>query len=147
VSEYTQTYSAKIAASPEECFRVVTDFPAYPRWSSPIKECRVVEAYPDGLPKHVAFTLEMPLKTIRYTLEYAYQAPHSVRWHLVEGDVKDVQGSYDFSVAGSGTSATCTQEIDLGFWVPGPIRRMFEQKALRDSVEEFRAAVESRTGA
>ena len=58
--------------------------------------------------------------------------------------MKDVEGSYEFAEAGSRTKATCTQAIDIGFWVPGPIRRPFEQKALRDSVEEFKVAVESR---
>jgi hypothetical protein len=85
----------------------------------------------------------MTLKTIRYVLEYAYEPPHTARWHLVEGDVKDVQGSYRFEKADARTKATCMQSIDLGFWVPGPILRPLEQKALRDSVEEFKKAAEA----
>ena len=71
-------------------------------------------------------------------------SPRGGRWHLVEGDVKAVQGSYRFEPAGARTKATCTQEVDVGFWIPGPIRRTFERKALQDSVEEFRRAVETR---
>jgi hypothetical protein len=147
VSDFSQSYSAAVDGSLDDCFTVLTEFEKYPDWSGPVKECRVLDRHPDGLPRRVAFALDMTLKTIRYVLEYSYERPHRARWKLVEGDIKDVQGSYEFAADGTGTKATCSQAIDLGFWVPGPIRRPFEQKALRDSVEEFRRAVESRTKA
>jgi polyketide cyclase/dehydrase/lipid transport protein len=145
VADYSQSYTVEIAGSLEDCFAVLTDFAAYPSWSGPVTECRVTEHHPDGLPKRVAFSLDMTLKTVRYTLHYDYDPPRGGHWHLVESpDVKDVHGSYVFEPAGAHTRATCTQTIDIGFWVPGPIRRPFEQKALRDSVEEFKRAVETR---
>ena len=79
-------------------------------------------------------------------LDYAFDPPHGATWKLVEGDVKDVQGSYRFEESAGATVATCTQGIDLGFWLPGFIRSGFEKKALHDSVEEFRRAVERATG-
>lgn len=146
VSEYSQSYTATVAGSVEDCFAVLVDFPAYPEWSSPITECRVLERYPDGLARRVAFALDMMIRTVRYTLEYTYDPPRGARWRLVEGDLAGVEGSYRFDPAGDGTEATCSQSVDLGFWIPGPIRRMAEAKALRDSVEEFRKAVETRNG-
>jgi hypothetical protein len=147
VSEYSQTYSTAVAGSIDDCFAVLIDFPDYVRWSSPITTCRVLEHHPDGLPKQVEFGLDMTIKTLRYVLEYEYDRPNGATWRLVEGDVKDVEGSYRFVSAGDGTTtATCTQSIDLGFWLPGFIRSTFEKKALHDSVEEFRRAVEQRTG-
>jgi len=133
VSEFSQTYSTRVAASRDACFAVLIDFDAYPRWSSPITSCRVLERHPD-----------MTVKTIRYVLEYTYDKPRGARWKLVDGDVKDVEGEYTFEEHGGTTTATCTQAIDLGFWLPGFIKKPFEQKALRDSVEEFRRAVEAR---
>ena len=145
VSDFSQSYSVEIAGSLDDCFAVLIDFEAYPSWSGPVTECRVLERHPDGLPKRVAFNLDMTLKTVRYTLDYEYQPPRGGRWHLVESpDVKDVHGSYVFEPAGKRTKATCTQTIEIGFWVPGFIRAPFEQKALRDSVEEFKKAVEAR---
>jgi len=144
MSDYSQTYSTLVVASPEDCFAVLTNFEAYPDWSSPIAESRVLERYPDGLARRVAMALDMKIKTVRYTLEYTYDRPRGARWRLVEGDVKDVQGSYSFEPAASGTTATCTQSIDVGVWIPGFLRSVFEKKALQDSVEEFRKAVESR---
>lgn len=143
--EFTQSYSTTVAGSLEDCFTVLTDFAEYPEWSGPIQECRVLDQYPDGLPRRVAFALDMIVKTVRYTLEYKWDRPRGGTWRLVEGDVKDVEGSYAFTEAGEGkTTATCTQAIDVGFWVPGFLKRTFEQKALHDSVEEFRKAVEAK---
>ena len=144
MSDFSQSYSADVVGSIEDCFAVLTDFDAYPEWAGPVTECRVLDRYPDGLARRVAFSMDMTLKTIRYTLEYTWEPPHTGRWRLVEGDIKDVQGSYHFEQAGIRTKATCSQAVDIGFWVPGPIRRPFEQKALRDSVEDFKKAVEAR---
>jgi hypothetical protein len=143
VSEYRESYSARVAASVDTCFAVLTDFDAYPTWSGPVRECTVLTRYPDGLPRQVAFVLDTPIKTIRYTLEYSWDPPNGGEWHLVEGDVAGVDGSYEFAAGRKGCTVTCTQAIDLGFWVPGFLRSLFEKKALHDSVEEFRAAAEA----
>ena len=145
MSDFSQSYSTEVAGSVEDCFAVLTDFDAYPSWSGPVTECRVLDRHPDGLARRVKFSVDFTIKTMRYVLEYDWEPPHGGHWHLVEGDIKDVHGSYRFEPAGERVKATCTQAIDIGFWVPGPIRRPFEQKALRDSVEEFKQAVEART--
>ena len=144
VAEVRQSYSTTVSGGVEDCFTVLTDFAAYPRWSSVIKKCRVLDQHPDGLARRVEFILDMTIKTIRYVLEYTYDRPHGASWRLVEGDVKDVDGSYRFEETPAGVKATCTQAVDLGFWVPGFIRSLAEAKALRDSVEEFKHAVETR---
>jgi len=144
VAEVRQSYSTTVAGTVDDCFAVLTDFEAYPQWFSVIKKCRVLERHPDGLAKRVEFILDMTIKTIRYVLDYAYERPVGATWRLVEGDVKDVEGSDHFDETPSGVTATCSQAIDLGFWVPGFIRSLAEAKALRDSVEEFKRAVETR---
>ena len=60
MSEYRQTYSTTVAAPVAECFAVLTAFEDYPRWSSPITSCRVLERGPDGLPKRVEFIQALP---------------------------------------------------------------------------------------
>jgi hypothetical protein len=149
VSDFSQSYSTTVAGTCADCFAVLTDFAAYPAWASAVTECRVVDRYPDGLARRVAFALDFTLKTVRYVLEYTYEPPHEARWRLVEGDVRAVEGSYRFREQDPTphTEAICTQAIDIGFWVPGPIRRTLERKALQDSVEEFRRAVEARRAA
>ncbi len=144
MSEYRESYTTTIAAPTTTCFSVLTAFEAYPVWSSPVTSCRVLSRHADGLPHHVEFALDMTLKTVRYVLAYEWDPPHGGRWHMTEGDLANIEGSYRFDPTAAGTTATCTQQIDLGFWVPGFLRSTIEAKALRDSVEEFRAAVEAR---
>jgi polyketide cyclase/dehydrase/lipid transport protein len=144
VSGYRESYSTHVRASMDTCFAVLIDFEAYPKWSSPVRKCTILTRHPDGLPHHVAFVLDTPIKTMRYTLAYTWDRPCRGDWMLVEGDVAGVEGSYEFAPERTGCTATCTQGIDLGFWIPGFLRSVFEQKALRDSVEEFRAAAEQR---
>jgi len=139
-----QEFSTEIAASVEQCFATITDFERYPEWFSSIVKSRVVERYPDGLAKRIEFHLDMKLKTVRYVLDYSYDKPTHLTWTAVDGDVEAVEGEYEFEKLGPHASrATCRQAVSLGFWVPGPIRRLIERQALEQSVLEFKAAAEA----
>lgn len=139
-----QTYTTTVAASPSDCFAVITNFAAYPEWSSAVRAATVRDHHSDGLAKQVEMELDIKIRRIRYTLEYRYEPPTRLMWHLVGGDLKGVEGSYVFEEVSSGcTQVTCTQAVDVGFWIPGFLRSVFEQQALRDSVEEFKRAVEA----
>ncbi len=123
---------------------MLLDFERYPEWSSPILEAIVVTRDDAGRGEHVAFALDMRIRTIRYTLAYAYDLPTRISWSLVDGDLQAVDGAYALQDREDSVVATCEQEIDLGFWVPGPIRRIAERQGLRDSVLEFKSEVERR---
>jgi hypothetical protein len=78
-------------------------------------------------------------------LEYRHDPPARLTWSLVEGDIKGVEGSYLFEEVGPGrTQMTCTQAVDIGFWVPGFLKSLFESQALKESVEELKREVEAR---
>jgi hypothetical protein len=140
-----QSFTTEVEASIDDCWAVLLDFPSYPSWSGPITSSRVLETDAEGRPRIVEMTLDMKIRTVRYVLDYTYEPPGRATWKFVEGDVSDIVGSYAFaSLAASRTRATCSQAVDLGFWVPGPLRRMIERSALRDSVLEFKAEVERR---
>jgi ribosome-associated toxin RatA of RatAB toxin-antitoxin module len=140
-----QTYTTSIRADPAACFAVITDFDAYPQWSSAVRRTRVLEHHPDGLAKRVEMELDITIRRIRYVLEYRYEPPGRLTWKMAEGDLRGVEGVYTFEPAGPGrTQVTCSQAVDVGFWIPGFLRHTFEQHALRTSVEEFRQAVETR---
>ena len=144
MAETRQSFTTEIDALPEECFDTILDFAAYPSWSSVITATSVRETDANGIPRIVEFELDMTIKTIRYVLEYTASPPDRLDWKLLEGDVTGVEGSYRFELVGTKTRTTCEQAVDLGFWIPGPIRRIAEQKALKDSVLEFKAEVERR---
>lgn len=145
MAEARQSFSTEIAATPEDCFEAIVDFPNYPNWSSVITSTHVLDTYPDGLARTVEFELDMKIRTVHYVLEYRYQRPNRLDWKLVEGDVESVEGTYTFEPVGKQkTKTTCEQAVSVGFWIPGPIRRIAEQKALKDAVLELKAEVERR---
>jgi ribosome-associated toxin RatA of RatAB toxin-antitoxin module len=138
-----QEVSVEIAATVAECFAAILDFERYPQWSSTVTSARILERDKAGVGRVVEFHINMKIRTVRYVLAYAYQKPTELTWHSVDGDVEAIEGRYHFRQLGRGlTEATCRQEIQLGFWVPGPLRKLAERTALRQSVTEFKAAVE-----
>jgi len=140
-----QEYTTEVAATPAECFDAIMDFEAYPKWSSAVKYARVVERDQKGYGRIVEFRIDLPLKTIRYVLEYTHKKPSELRWRSVDGDIESIEGHYSFKKSGpKGARVTCQQSIRIGFWLPGPLRNLLERTALRDSVEEFKAEVERR---
>ena len=140
-----QEFSVEIAASPLDCFTTILDFESYPRWSSPIEHVVVIERDPHGIGRIVEFSIDVRFKSIRYVLSYTYRKPSELIWHSVDGDVESIEGVYTFEkLAGNRTLTTCRQAVSLGFWVPGPVRKLMERTALRQSVIEFKEEVERR---
>jgi len=138
-----QEVTVEIAASLADCFAALLDFERYPDWSSAVERARIVERDAAGVGRIVEFHIDMKVRSVRYVLEYAYKRPTELTWHSVDGDVESIEGRYHFRKLGpSSTEATCRQEIALGFWVPGPLRRLAERTALRQSVTEFKAEAE-----
>jgi ribosome-associated toxin RatA of RatAB toxin-antitoxin module len=143
-----QEFSVEINATPAQCFDVILDFERYDQWCSTISEARVLERDRAGVGRVVEFFLDMKIRTVRYVLEYAFKRPTELIWHSVDGDVEWIEGRYRFrKVRPATTEATCRQEIRLGFWMPGPLRKLAERTALRQSVVEFKAEVERRVAA
>jgi hypothetical protein len=145
MAEAEQSYTAEVNASIDDCCAVLLDFERYPQWSGPTTAARVLQRDADGRAHHVEMTLDMKIRNVRYVLEYSYEMPSRATWRLVEGDVTAIDGSYTFEkLDEQHTRATCRQSVDLGFWVPGPLRRLIERQALRDSVLEFKGEAERR---
>src|SRR5690242_1540732 len=146
MAEVQQSFTTEIDAPADLCYAAIADFEAYPSWSSPITKIAVLDRHADGFAKRVEFFLDMlKLRTVRYILEYTWSPPHRLDWTYGGGDVEDIVGSYVFEpIDARHTSATCSQAVALGFWVPGLLRRTLEATALRQSVLEFKAEAERR---
>ncbi len=138
MADAEQTYETIIDADRKTCAEVLLDFESYPTWSGPIVEAEILTRDDAGRGLRVAFGLDMKIRTIRDTHEYRYCVPEANQRSLVGGDVSNVEGSYVLdALSDEQTRAICHQSIELGFWVPGPLRRMAERQALRESVLEF----------
>ena len=136
--------SIDVEATAEEIFEVATDFEGYPDWNSNIKKVEVKETDDDGRATQVWYEVDAKVKTIRYTLEYDYSnAPESFSWSLLDGDVKELSGSYSFDEFDDVTEVAYETRIDPGFPLPGLLKRQAEKQIVRGALADLKKRVES----
>lgn len=133
-----------IEASAAEIFEVATDFDAYPDWNANIKEVEVRERDDEGRATEVWMRVDAKIRTVEYTLGYDYSdAPDSFSWSLIDGDVKELSGSYAFDEFDDVTEVTYETAIDPGFPVPGLLKRQAERQIVKGALADLKKRVES----
>lgn len=132
-----------VEATTEKIFEIATDFEAYPEWNANIKRVEVRERDADGRATLVWFEVDAKIKKLSYVLEYDYSsAPESFSWGLVEGDVKELRGSYTFDEFDDVTEVQYETAIDPGFKVPGMLKRQAEKQIVKGALEDLKKRVE-----
>jgi uncharacterized membrane protein len=135
--------SIDVEATAQEIFDVATDFDTYPDWNANIKNVEVKETDEGGYPTHVWFEVDAKVRTVRYTLEYDYSnAPESFSWDLLEGDVKELSGSYAFDEFEDVTEVTYELRIEPGFPLPGFMKRQAERQIMKGALQDLKKRVE-----
>lgn len=137
--------SVTIAATPEQCFAVASDFEHYPQWAHDVKEATVLSRDSQGRATSVEFRTSALGRSTHYTLSYDYsQAPTVMSWHMVSGDImRSIDGSYTFEpAAGGGTEATYSLSIELIVPLPGFVKRRAEVRIV-NSVKDLKARIEA----
>jgi len=132
-----------ISATAEEIFAVATDLESYPQWNANIKKVEVQETDDEGRPTKVWMQVDAKVRTVSYTLGYDYsQAPESFSWHLLEGDVKELSGSYTFDEFDDVTEVRYETKVDPGFPIPGMIKRQAEKQIVKGALQDLKKRVE-----
>lgn len=135
--------SIDIAAPAEKIFAVATDLEKYPEWNANIKKVEVKESDDEGRPTTVWMQVDAKIKTVSYTLAYDYSgAPDSFSWDLVDGDVKELSGSYEFDEFDDVTEVRYETSIDPGFPMPGMLRRQAQRQIVKGALQDLKKRVE-----
>ena len=134
--------SIEIFATPERILEVVADVESYPSWMDAFKKAAVLEKDEQGRPAKAEFTVDARIKVINYTLEYSYGS-NSVSWKKVDGDVKEIIGSYELEPKEGGTVVTYTYTIDPGFPVPGFLRKQGVKMMVNTALDSLKDRAES----
>lgn len=133
-----------IEASAEEIFEVATDFESYPDWNPSIKRVEIKETDDEGRPTKVFYEVDAKVRMIRYTLAYEYSnAPESFSWDLLEGDPKELSGSYTFDEFEDVTEVTYETSIDPGFPLPGFLKKQAQRQIMKTALSGLKKRVES----
>jgi ribosome-associated toxin RatA of RatAB toxin-antitoxin module len=138
------TDTAFVAASPEHCLAVATDFEHYPAWAPDVKEVRILATDQAGRATKVEFRASALGRSTHYTLAYDYsQAPRRITWSLVDGDImRLVDGAYTFDAEDGGTRVTYSLAIELVVPLPGFVKRRAEVRIL-NSLKELKNRAEA----
>ena len=128
-------------AAPAEAYAVVTDFPAYPRLFSEIKQARVVST--TGNVVRVDFRAEVVI-AVRYVLDLACDAAAlTVDWTFVEGEiVTGSTGGWRFTPSGDGTTIAYRAALDVKAPLPGFILRRVTDGLVSASLPAMFASIE-----
>lgn len=115
------TSSIDVDATADELMAIVTDLEAYPDWLPDVKSVEVLSTDSKGRPTASTMTVDVTIKEVTYTLDYAYEGDERMSWQSRPGgDVKSIEGSYVFEINDEGgTTVTYDLAIDPGFPVPG----------------------------
>ncbi len=137
--------SIDIEATAQEIFEVATDFEAYPEWNANIKKVEIQKTDAKGRPTEVWFEVDAKVKKVQYTLKYSYAgAPKRFSWKLLDGDIKELSGSYSFDEFEDVTDVSYETSIDPGFKVPAMLKRQGERQLVRAALHDLKKRVESR---
>jgi hypothetical protein len=141
------TQTITIAASPEHCFAVATDFPRYPEWAKDIKEAIVQARDDEGRATAVEFRASALGRSTHYTLSYDYSAaPEKMSWQLIHGDImRAIDGAYTFAASATepgSTDVVYDLSIELVVPLPGFVKRRAEVRIL-NTVKELKARAEA----
>ena len=105
----------EIDAPIEKVFEVAADVEGSPRWQPEIKRVEVLERDAGGRQVLVHTESDAKVRTLGSTLRFSYEEPSGLKWRQEDGDLKSVEGSWEFEDLGDGrTRATYSMTVDLG---------------------------------
>jgi uncharacterized membrane protein len=132
-----------IDAGAAEIYAVAADLASYTDWAQGVKSVEILETNDEGLPTKATFKVDAMMKEITYTLDYEHDVPHLMTWTAIPGDdIREMQGSYEFTDNGIGTSVVYALRVDPTFSVPGFIRRQAEKTLIGIALRGLKQATE-----
>lgn len=140
--------STEIEAPIERVYEVAADVEGSPRWQPEIKRAEVLERDPNGNQVLVHTEADGKVRTLQSTLRFSYDEPTGLSWRQEEGDLKAVEGSWEFEDLGDGrTRATYSMSTDLGrmlgMVIRGPLVDLLRRQLVTSMPGKLKGFVES----
>jgi ribosome-associated toxin RatA of RatAB toxin-antitoxin module len=109
------TSSAEIEAPIAAVYEAAADVEASPRWQPEIKVAECLERDDKGNQVLVHMETDAKVRHLNSDIRFSYEEPRRISWVQEEGDLKSVEGSWEFEDLGDErTRATYWLEVDLG---------------------------------
>lgn len=145
------TASAEIDAPIEEVYEVAADVEGSPRWQPEIKVAEARERDADGRQILVHTETDAKVRTLGADLRFSYDPPNGMSWVQESGDLKSVEGRWEFEDLGGGrTRATYSMTVDLGrmlgMVIRGPVVGVLRSQIVESMPGKLKTFVESGEG-
>lgn len=107
--------SIEIEAPLAAVYEAAADVEASPRWQPEIKVAECLERDAEGKQVFVHMETDAKVRRLGSDIRFDYTEANRISWVQEEGDLKSVEGSWEFEDLGGGrTRATYQLEVDLG---------------------------------
>jgi ribosome-associated toxin RatA of RatAB toxin-antitoxin module len=132
-----------IDAPPDKIVEALTDFEHYSQWQTGVYRSVVKERDDEGRGVLVELHVDVKVVKIRYSSRYWYDLDHGrMGFDLVEGDLKECSGVYRLEPQPDGrTRVSIDITTEVGFYLPGPVKRLVRDQALKNSMRDLRRRV------
>jgi hypothetical protein len=144
--------SIEINAPIEEVFAVAADVEGSPRWQPEIKVAHPLSLDDDGRQVLVHTETDAKVRTLNADLRFTYEEPHGLSWVQEEGDLKSIEGRWEFEELGFDTTrATYSMSVDLGrmlgMVIRGPLVGMLRGQLVESMPGKLKGFVEAQRAA
>jgi uncharacterized membrane protein len=131
-----------IDAPVDKIVEALTSFETFPEWQGAVMECEVLERDDEGRGSLVRMKVDAKVRKVDYVVRYTYDLPNGFKWEQVSGDLKENTGVYTFSPRDDGsTDVTVDIVAEVGFFVPGPMKKLIREQSLKNSLRELKKHV------
>jgi uncharacterized membrane protein len=131
-----------VNAPADKIIEALTSFETFPEWQGAVMECEVLERDDEGRGSLVRMKVDAKVRKVEYVVRYSYDLPNSLSWEQVSGDLKENTGRYTFSARADGsTDVTVDIVAEVGFFVPGPMKKLIREQSLKNSIRELKKRV------
>jgi uncharacterized membrane protein len=132
-----------IKAPADKIIDALTDFDTFPSWQAAVVECEVLERDSDGRGSRIRMKVDAKIRKVDYIVRYSYDLPNGFAWEQESGDLKENTGKYTFRPRDDGgTDVTVDIVAEVGFFVPGPMKKLIREQSLKNSLRELKKRVE-----
>lgn len=139
------TGTIRVAATPHEAFRILSDYPSMTEYVPGVEEATVLEARPGWA--RVRFRIRGGF-FVNFTQveERATTADRKITWHATQGPLKVSDGSWTLTPAAGGRAADVTYHADLepSLPIPGSWMASFVRQGVPDVLQSVRRRIESK---
>jgi uncharacterized membrane protein len=133
-----------IQAPPDKIIDALTDFESFPSWQAAVLECEVLDRDAEGRGSRVRMKVDAKVRKVEYIVKYHYDLPTGLGWEQESGDLKENTGEYSFLAKDDGTTEVTVDIVaEVGFFVPGPMKKLIREQSLKNSLRELKKRVEA----